>query len=141
MIIKQITSVTSQLVADINHLLPQLSQSAHSIDASHVQQIIASPLSYLFVAQEEEHTIGMISIAGYWIPSGLKFQLEDVVTDISYRGQGIAHMLIEHALNALRKKHPGTSVHLTSRPSREAANALYSKIFTIKDTNNYVIKL
>jgi len=79
----------------------------------------------------------MLTLGTYYIPTGTKVWIEDVVVDESQRGKGIGQELTIFAvifagsLNA-------ESVELTSRPSRIAANKLYQKLGFIKrETNVY----
>lgn len=64
-------------------------------------------------------------------------RVEDVVVDASVRNQGVGSALTQHALNVARTLEVCT-VDLTSRPSRDAANATYEKLgFRRRDTNVY----
>ena len=64
-------------------------------------------------------------------------RIEDVVVDAAAGGQGIGTALIEAMI--MRARELGcTTVDLTSRPSREAANRLYRRIgFEQRETNIY----
>lgn len=67
--------------------------------------------------------------------------IEDMIVDESYRGQGLGRALGE-ALIAVAQKRKITTIELSTRPSRVAANALYQKMgFEHKDTNVYRLKL
>jgi ribosomal protein S18 acetylase RimI-like enzyme len=63
--------------------------------------------------------------------------IEDVVVDDSARGKGVGEALNRAALDRARAE-GATTVDLTSRPSREAANRLYQRIgFVPRETNVY----
>lgn len=63
------------------------------------------------------------------------------MVDTAYRGRGLGRMLVERALAFARECAPVT-VMLTSRPSREAANALYRAVgFSLKQTNLYKLDI
>jgi ribosomal protein S18 acetylase RimI-like enzyme len=63
--------------------------------------------------------------------------IEDVVTDESARGQGVGGELVTTALDHARRL-GATTVDLTSRPAREAANRLYVRLgFVQRETNVY----
>ena len=79
----------------------------------------------------------MLTLAMFPIPTGIRAWIEDVVVDVEARGLGAGTMLtttaVEHA-----KRHGAVTVDLTSRPAREAANALYRKVgFVHRETNVY----
>jgi len=79
----------------------------------------------------------MLSIGTYKTPTGIKVWIEDVVVDESYRGKGIGKELMNFAVN-YSKSLGAKDVRLTSRPSRIAANKLYSKLgFKKYETNFY----
>jgi ribosomal protein S18 acetylase RimI-like enzyme len=63
--------------------------------------------------------------------------VEDVVVDETLRGRSLGRRLVEHAIEYASRCGKVTLM-LTSRPSREAANALYrSSGFSLKETNVY----
>jgi ribosomal protein S18 acetylase RimI-like enzyme len=67
--------------------------------------------------------------------------LEEVVVDPSVRGPGVGRRLVAEAVDVARSK--GLDfVELTSRPSREAANALYRSLqFAQRETNVFRLEL
>jgi len=77
----------------------------------------------------------------FLIPTGRRALIEDVVVDESVRGLGIGVALTTAALDHARSVGV-TTVDLTSRPARVAANALYKKVgFTQRETNVYRFNL
>jgi ribosomal protein S18 acetylase RimI-like enzyme len=91
----------------------------------------------LLVAKVEGAIVGSLTLALFWIPTGLRAWIEDVVVDESVRGQGIGAALNQEALKVARDQGART-VDLTSRPSREAANRLYQRLgFKQRETNVY----
>ena len=71
----------------------------------------------------------------------MKMWIEDVVVDEALRGRSIGRLLVEKAVGYAATLGDGTLL-LTSRPSREAANALYRSCgFEFKETNNYTMKI
>ena len=75
------------------------------------------------------------------IPSGLRAWIEDVVVDESARGLGAGAALTEAAISE-SKRRGAKSIDLTSRPSREAANAMYVKLgFEQRETNVYRLSI
>jgi ribosomal protein S18 acetylase RimI-like enzyme len=101
---------------------------------------VASPATVLFVARDPHRNgeiAGTLTLALFRIPTGLRAWIEDVVVDTEARGQGIGEALTRAAIQ--RAVAAGaTTVDLTSRPSREAANRLYVRVgFTRRETNVY----
>jgi ribosomal protein S18 acetylase RimI-like enzyme len=126
-----------ELLAQVNHLLPQLSSSAPPMTLDQLKDFLDSSAITLFVATHEGRTIGMLTLAVFPIPTGIRAWIEDVVVDADARGLGAGALLtttaVEHA-----KRHGAVTVDLTSRPAREAANALYRKVgFVQRETNVY----
>ena len=64
-----------------------------------------------------------------------------MVVDESVRGRGVGEALNREAVDRARAA-GATTVDLTSRPEREAANRLYSRLgFRQRDTNVYRLSL
>jgi ribosomal protein S18 acetylase RimI-like enzyme len=103
-----------------------------------LRAIAAAPTTALLVARDEATAIhGMLTLAWYTTPTGTHFWIEDVVVDAAVRGHGIGEALCRAALT-LAKTNGATSLNLTSRPSREAANRLYLRLgFALRETNVY----
>ncbi|MED5220550.1 MAG: GNAT family N-acetyltransferase, partial [Actinomycetota bacterium] len=77
----------------------------------------------------------------FWIPTGLRAWIEDVVVDEAARGQGVGEALNREAIGRAQAE-GATTVDLTSRPSREAANRLYQRLgFQERSTNVYRLDL
>ena len=130
-----------ELLVHINDLLPQLSSSAPAMTLDQLKEFLDSSAITLFIATHEGRTIGMLTLAMFPIPTGIRAWIEDVVVDVEARGLGAGTMLtttaVEHA-----KRHGAVTVDLTSRPAREAANALYRKVgFVHRETNVYRVLL
>ena len=85
--------------------------------------------------------LGMLSLAVFEIPTGVRAWIEDVVVDSGARGHGAGLALVEAALEHA-KGIGARTVDLTSRPSREAANRLYRRAgFVQRETNVYRVAL
>lgn len=84
--------------------------------------------------------LGMLTLATFTIPTGLRAWVEDVVVDGQARGRGAGQALVEAAV-AHATSIGARTVDLTSRPSREAANRLYRRAgFELRETNVYRYK-
>ena len=135
--IEELTDFSITALDAINGLLPQLSPSAVALEESDLRNIVDSESTKLFLAIDEDGVFGMLSLVLFRIPTGRKAWVEDVVVDEKARGRGVGKLLIEHAIQVARE-HGAHSVDLTSRPSREAANALYQRVgFQKRETNVY----
>lgn len=127
----------------ISNLLKQHVSGAPLISVDHLDKIVHSSTSFLFVAKDHsDKIVGMATLLH--VPKLDKFyktEIEDVIVDESQRGKGIGEALVREALDRA-KVHGATSVSLTSKPTRVAANNLYKKLgFVQYETNNYKLDL
>lgn len=137
----QVTQYSEKILEAINELLPQLSSSARPLTESELTEIIQSESSHLLMAEESGEFYGSLTLAIFKIPTGVRAWIEDVVVDESARGKGVGKLLSERAVS-LASEMGAKTVDLTSRPSRETANALYKKVgFQMRDTNVYRYKI
>jgi len=136
--ITQATTVSDELVAAFARLVPQLSNSAPAPTRAELEAIVESPATTLFLAEDDEGAvIGSLTLALFRTPTGTRAWIEDVIVDESARGQGAGEALVAEAIR-LAAEAGARTVDLTSRPSRDAANALYEKIgFRMRETNVY----
>ena len=133
--IEELTDFSTTNLDAINGLLPQLSPSVVALEEGDLRNIVDSESTKLFLAIDEDGVFGMLSLVLFRIPTGRKAWVEDVVVDEKARGRGVGKLLTEHAIQVARE-HGAHSVDLTSRPSREAANALYQRVgFQKRETN------
>ncbi len=137
--------VTDELVAAVGRLVGQLSSSAPSPTREDLEAIVASPATTLILARDggagagagPGPAVGMLTLAVFPIPTGIRAWIEDVVVDQSARGRGVGEALSRRALE-LAAQAGAKTVELTSRPSREAANRLYRRLgFQARETNVY----
>ena len=128
----------AELTAALERLVPQLSTSNPPPSLDDVRAMLASPAITQFVARGDDGSIvGVSTLAVFPIPTARRAWIEDVITDGDARGQGIGSALTEAMIDRAREL-GCTTVDLTSRPSREAANRLYRRIgFEVRDTNVY----
>ena len=135
------TEVHDQLIEGLIRLVPQLSTSALLPDRGVLQEIVSSQACLLLVAVDDNVVVGTLTLALFRIPTGLRAWIEDVVVDESVRGRGVGEALNREAVDRARAA-GATTVDLTSRPEREAANRLYSRLgFQQRDTNVYRLSL
>jgi ribosomal protein S18 acetylase RimI-like enzyme len=140
--IVEATEASPSLVEAFARLIPQLSSSNPPPTQAELAEIIAAPATQLLVALDDDGTVlGALTLALFRIPTGLRAWIEDVVVDDAARGRGVGEAINREAL-ARAKAAGATTVDLTSRPSRQAANRLYQRIgFQARTTNVYRYEL
>jgi ribosomal protein S18 acetylase RimI-like enzyme len=130
-------AVDDDLCAAVERLVPQLSSSSPPPGRAVLERMVADAATTLFVARREGDIAGMLTLAAFEIPTGVRAWIEDVVVDTAARGAGVAEALVRAALERSAELGART-VDLTSRPDREAANRLYLRMgFEIRQTNVY----
>ncbi|HEY1763057.1 MAG TPA: GNAT family N-acetyltransferase [Acidimicrobiales bacterium] len=135
--IEAAAKATNDLVESLNRLLPQLSSSAEPLTLNDVEWMVNSDVVTLYVARHEGRVVGTLTLAIFAIPTGWRAWIEDVVVDETARGLGVGEQMTMAAVDDARRRGV-RSVDLTSRPTREAANALYQKLgFEYRETNVY----
>jgi ribosomal protein S18 acetylase RimI-like enzyme len=132
----------SELADAFVTLVPQLSKSNPPPPAEQVGAMLASNAITQFVARDDDHRIiGVSTLVTFRIPTGLRAWIEDVIVDEASNGQGIGSALTLAMIDKARAVGCST-VDLTSRPSREAANHMYKKLgFQLRETNVYRLTL
>jgi ribosomal protein S18 acetylase RimI-like enzyme len=132
--------VDDELVAAFERLIPQLSSSSPPPSRNQLVELVENDDTVLFLALVNGQIMGILTLAFYRIPTGLKAWIEDVVVDDAARGRGLGAALNDAALNEARVR-GAKDVSLTSRPAKEAANRLYKRIgFETRETNIYRYK-
>ena len=136
--IKKINRLSERAFEAVSRLLPQLSSDAELLTRQYFKNILASESIHFFICElDKKQIVGMLTIASYKTPSGIKVWIEDVVVDESQRGKGIGKELMLFAIG-YSKSLGAKDIRLTSRPSRIAANELYLKLgFKKHETNFY----
>lgn len=132
-----VNEANDEVVNALNRLLPQLSSTAAAVTLTQLRELLASPSTTLFVARNEGALVGTLSLVVFRIPTGLRGWVEDVVVDESTRGAGVGEALTLAAIEEGRRRGI-RSLDLTTRPTRDAANRLYSRLgFERRETNVY----
>lgn len=136
-----LTEINQKIIDRFHQLMRQLCPDCPPLPLAHYQELIAHPTSMLIVAKKEEEIIGCLTLAWYYIPTGTRMWIEDVVVDELFRGQNLGEALIQYAIQIAKSK-GARQIDLTSRPSRLAANHLYKKLgFESRETNVYRLKI
>jgi ribosomal protein S18 acetylase RimI-like enzyme len=125
---------------DINMLRQQLTTSAMPMTYAELIRI-AQHSDVLVARDESKHIKGMATLCAIYKPTGRSGVIEDVVVDVSLRGQHVGERLVM----ILIKRAAAMSLNrleLTSKPERIAANKLYQKLgFKLRETNCYTLTL
>ncbi len=133
--VSEVTEVSEALMDAFARLIPQLSSSNPPPSRDEVVEMVESEASILFAAEHEGVVVGTLTLVLFRIPTGVRAWIEDVVVDGDARGLGVGQALNQAALDRARQA-GATTVDLTSRPSREAANRLYKRIGFVERTTN-----
>ena len=112
--------------ARIDTLLHMLSPDAPTLGYARLAELIAGDSFWLFVTEDGDGQLaGMLTLTRCHTLSRSKFWIEDVIVDPAYRGQGVGRDLVHAAVEYVKDYGHGSSLYLTSNPSRTAARALY----------------
>lgn len=135
---ERFAGTAEELTDAFERLVPQLSRSNPPPSRDDVAAMLASPAIDQFVVRDDAGTIvGVATLAVFRIPTAWRAWIEDVITDEAARGRGVGEALTRAMIDRAREL-GCTTVDLTSRPSREAANRLYQRIgFVARETNVY----
>ena len=137
-IIQKPSKMDKELYESILHLLPQLTEKHALPSYEMVTNLLSSNNSILYVARFPNISspiIGMITLAVFQVPSGIRAHIEDLVVDHEFRRKGIAHALMDKALQSA-KNLGANEVVLTSNSHRISALRLYESLgFKKWDTN------
>lgn len=138
MFIERITNIDERTANALQLLIPELTNDQNRIPTiEDLEKVISSPNNFIFIAKNNDEIIGTLTLVFYWIPSGLKVWIEDVIVSNNARGKGVATALMWHAIGIAREN-GAKKIDLSSSPWREAANNLYLKLgFEKRDTNMY----
>ena len=144
MYIEIASDATEELHRSLQRLIPQLTTNNTAPSWDELTTLLNSNSSTLLIARHPDDKgdiVGILTLAIYRVPTGIRSVIEDVVVDEKVRQQGIGEALLRHAIELAREA-GASGVALTSNPRREAANALYQSIgFRRRETNAYYLDL
>lgn len=141
--IRVLTADDAEEVApSLQRLIKELSSSASGPEPATLAARVRDERVHVLVAERDGVVIGTATLSllmTLW--KGVVGHVDDVVVDGAARGEGIGRRLMEklHQEAALLGV---THLDLTSRPAREAANALYRSLgYEKRHTNVYRLRL
>lgn len=141
--VTQLTSVDESEAQELNALLTQLSSKGEAKNRSRdaLHEVATTPTTEVWVAKDGGKIVGMACLVLVVLPEGTNARVEDVVVDGSQRGKGLGQILSEKIIERARARGAST-LYLSSKPAREAANSLYQKLgFEQYETNTYKLQL
>ena len=140
--IVELHSLSLDQMGELRQLMKELTSNIE-VSEEMLENVVKSPNTHLFVALDNgANIVGCASLCVFESPTGRKASVEDVVVLSSYRGQHLGRDLMEHLIEFARKNLGDIDLHLTSKPQRVAANALYQSLgFERRDTNFYRMKI
>ena len=135
----ELITYTDSDFADLAVLMRELSGNIVFTRES-LERMLADDNSHLYVIREGGRIVACACLCIFHQPFSTDATIESVVALSSMRGRGLGRKLMEHLLAEAARMNVDC-IHLTSKPQREAANALYRKLgFERKETNCYVKK-
>lgn len=138
--IEEINECTQPMIRQIIQLMNELSTRCVCTEES-LRAVVDDSCCHLFCAFDGEHVVGCATLCVFHSPTGTKGSVEDVVVASDYRGCHLGRQLMAQLLQTADNYAP-IELHLTSRPSRQAANNLYTSLgFERKETNCYQMEI
>ena len=117
----------NKTLQQVNGLLHLLNPEASTIEAGRLALLIEEGRLMLFVAKNADGYIsGMLTLCICPTLAQDKLWIEDVVVDDSCRRKGIGRKLLRSAIAHSAAIWPGSTIYLTSNPTRQAARILYA---------------
>ncbi len=137
-----VTKADEEIYEAFQRLVPQLTDNNPPPSLNDLADLVRDTSSTLIIARNDNNDIvGALTLAVYRVPTGIRSVIEDVIVDISTRGEGVGEALMLRAIELAREKGAG-NISLTSNPMRVAANKLYLRVgFMKRETNAYQMKL
>lgn len=137
--ITELTEYSPADLQDLEALMHELS-SRGTCTESQLRAVIEDGNSHLFVLRESNHIVACATLCVSHTPEGTLGGVESVVVSSVCRGKGYGRLLMEHLLREAARLECH-KLHLTSRPTRVAANRLYQSLgFVLHDTNCYQMR-
>ena len=134
---------TPSTLRDINRLLAILREDKGKTAGtiSELRTILSDKNTAVVTVKDAKRIIGMGTLYIVRKVGKTTGYVEDLVVDEDYRGQGLGEKIMKKLIATARLK-KASSINLTSRPSRIAANKLYQKLgFKVRETHVYKLDL
>lgn len=140
MTVSELRIIDESVFRDLSHLMSELNGNI-LLKRDALQYMMDDQNCHLYVINVDGHMVACACLCVYHQPFQTDGTVEAVVVSSEYRGRGFGRQLMEHILDEAARMGID-ELHLTSRPSRKAANALYQHVgFKCKETNCYVLPI
>ena len=138
----ELHTLSDAQISDLLGLMRELTAET-KVPPEMLRRTISTPGTHLFAATDDAgRIVGCATLGVYCSPTGYKGAVEDVVVAQSHRGQGLGRKLLETIIDFAINELGDVDLHLTSRPQRIAAIALYQSLgFERRETNFYRLKI
>lgn len=132
-------SLKKEDLADVLKLAKQLTKNLINFD---IDSVLDDSGCNCLVLEDDTKIIGFGALVVFRAPfKGLVGNIEDIVVDDDYRGQGLGRKLMQELIGLAKSKHL-VHLDLTSNPSRVPARKLYESLgFELRNTGVFRLKL
>ena len=138
--IREITVFSPQVVKELDALMHELSPGATATE-DRVRRVIDDPDMHQYAVFEDDRMVACATLCVCHTPEMIMGFVEAVVVASAFRGRHLGRQIMEMIISDAGA-FSVQQLHLTSNPSRVAANGLYQALgFEKKETNVYVMKL
>lgn len=138
--IEELSKYDAQDRLDMDGLMHELSPRS-SCSEETLRTAAEDPGCHIFVIRSAGHIVASGCLCVAHSTEGCIGFVESVCVSASMRGQGLGRLIMEKIMAEARRMGV-RSLHLTSHPSRVAANRLYQSLgFELRDTNAYRMAL
>lgn len=138
--VEELNAYTSQDAADLDILMHELSATSYCNETI-LNNVLNDDNSHVYVIREGGHIVATGTLCMMHTLEFTIAGIESVVVSSKCRGKGYGKELMTHIVNSA-KGMPIQHLHLTSNPSRVAANEMYKKMGFVKyETNSYKMNL
>lgn len=112
----EVESASEEVARALAHLSRALPRYSEPPTVEDVQRIVENPSTRLLVARDDdEEIVGMMTVALYRLPTGVRAWLEDV--SVARSGRGVGRAMTEEALRIAREA-GAADVELIVQPSQ-----------------------
>lgn len=130
-----------QSLKELNNLFTKLSPDKSQMSPAYFKKLIANKSVFLAVIYDGKEIVGMGTLISTMSVANTFGLIEDVIIDEKYQGKGLGRSLMEFLIKEGKRQKLST-LKLTSKKDRIAANILYKKLgFNLKKTNVYRMRL
>ncbi|UTI64291.1 GNAT family N-acetyltransferase [Paraconexibacter antarcticus] len=100
--VSEVTTASEEIASALGMLARRLPRYSQTPTVADVQRIVDNPSTRLIIARDDdEEIVGMMTVALYSLPTGVRAWLEDVA--VARSGRGIGRALTEEALRIARE--------------------------------------